>query len=320
MRKLMFAVFAICTLLIGSVVGFAVYGSKADHKHLQQPSRVVDGSKNPELIPNHAAQEVFLRSLVAKPDEGEAGQRRIRAFAEDTGLKGPEVDALLDLAQDFVGQVSTLDKQVKELKDKHWPEPSDSVKAELIQLQENKQAIIADTVITSLAARLKTNDNVDKVQRHIAERVKRQMSAFTPPPLTHKQGKLKDDERGIFDRLFAFAGLSSFTVHAAAPTVQLMGEGYTYSNASHNVGASEGYTYGATVEDYSSFGHEYRVTVTAWLGGTNAGSSTYPAAPDFYSPPLSTSKTVSLILSNGTPFQGFLSSATSTSLDKRSPG
>lgn len=286
MRNLIFVSFAVFTLTLGPISGFSEYRDKATHNHPQQPDRIVDGSKTPELIPDQAAQEVFLRSLVAKLDEGEAGQRRVRAFAEETGLKGAEVDALLALAQNFVAGVSVLDNQVKEIKDKHWPQPSESVKAQLVQLQADKRTIIAET-IASLATRLGSDAGVGKVQRYIIERVKRQMSSFTPLPLTHKQGKLKDNKKGIFGRLFGFVGSSSFTTLAAAPTVQLMGEGYTYSNASHNIGASEGYTYGSTVEDYSSYGHEYRITVTAWLGSTNAGSSTYPAAPDYYSPPVS---------------------------------
>ncbi len=310
MRKLMFVFFAIFTLTVGTISGFSEYSDKATHNHPQQPGRTVDGSKTPELIPDHAAQEVFLRSLVPRPDEGEAGHRRVRAFAEETGLEGADVDALLALAQNFVTQASVLDNQVKEIKDKNWPQPSQSVKADLVQLQSNKRAIIADTA-ASFATRLRAYASVGKVHSFITERVKRQMTSFTPSPLTHKQSKLKDYKHGIFDRLFGFGGPSSFTTLAAAPTVQLMGEGYTYSNAAHNIAISEGYTYGSTVEDYSSFGHEYRITVTAWLGSTNAGSSTYPAAPDYYSPPISTSKTVSLILGNGVPFDGFLSTTTS---------
>lgn len=310
MRNLIFVSFVIVALTLSAIFGFAKYSDRATHNHPQQSDRIVDGSKTPELIPDHAAQEVFLRSLVARPDEGEAGQRRVRAFAEETGLKGTEVDALLALAQNFVARVSALDNQVKGIKDEHWPQPSESAKAQLVQLQENKRWIIVDT-ITSLATRLGSGVSVGKVQRYIIESVKRQMSSFTPPPLTHKQGKLKGNKQGVFGLIFGFVGSSSFTTLAAAPIVQLMGEGYTYSNASHNIGASEGYTYGATVEDYSSYGHEYRITVTAWLGSTNAGSSTYPAAPDYYSPPISTSRTVSLILGNGTPFEGFLSTTTS---------
>ncbi len=317
-RKLIFVSFAIFTLTLGPISGFSEYSDKGDkvtHKHPQQkPYRIVDGSKTPELIPDHAAQEVFLRSLVARPDEGESGQRRIRSFAEETGLKGAEVDALLALAHNFVARTSVLDNQVKEIKDKHWPQPSESVKAQLVQLQASKRTIIAETV-ASLLTCLRANASVGKVHRYTTESVKRQMSAFTPPnPLTHLphlHSKLNDNKQGIVGRLIGFIGSNSFTTIAAAPTVQLMGEGYTYSNASYDIGYGEGYTYGSTVEDYSSFGHQYNITVTSWLGSTNAGSTTYPAYPDYYSPPISTSRTVSLILGDGMPFEGFLSSSTS---------
>jgi len=279
-----------------------------EHHKITPQNPASNGVVNPAVIPDYAAQEVFLRSLIAKPEEGEAGKRRVRAFAKESGLTDSEIDEVLIIAQNFVSQVNILDKQVKTIKDQHWPNPSEAIIGQLHVLQTQKLQFISNAV-GLLDSRLGSTVNVEKIQRHIREKVKGQMSSFTPPHLgkQQKQGKTKEREpRLLHAKLPSFA--HSFV--APAKPVQLMSEGYTYTNSSSNISALEAYSYGATVESYSSFGHEYRITVTTWFGSANKGSTTYPAAPDYSSPFLDASRTVSLNQGGGSYFDGYLNSTT----------
>ena len=236
------------------------FSINTNHKH-QQTVAGTNGAETPHLIPDHAAQEAFLRSLTAEPND-ERGQERARLFAEQAA-EGSGADALLVAAQNFVRQTKPLDEQVREIKDQHWPQPNDKVMAQLAKLQQQKEKIL-DDVLSSVSSRL-AEDNKDKLSNHISDYVKRRMVSLKTPPPTQHQG------HGVGMVLGMIWGFN------VPSPVQTMDEGYTYTNQAINFIQLMVYGYGGTAESYSSWGDRYRITTTTSLGGYSE-SETYPSS------------------------------------------
>jgi len=141
------------------------------------PPRTIDGTKNPELIPDIAAYSVILRLLSNRQTEDE--KNRARSYLRYAGLKEADIEAFLIVATTFQERVAVLDSQVKSVKDRNWPSPSAEVMAQLTQLQQQKEVIIAETV-ASLPNRLSAS-GLESMRRHVNERVKGNMKVFTKP-------------------------------------------------------------------------------------------------------------------------------------------
>ncbi len=295
MRKLIFLTLVITITITGIV--FALSNVKATNKPRQEAPRITRGEDNPEAIPDHTAQEAFLRSLTATPgDEGE--NQRARAFAEQAlgqDAESDQVDKLLSTAQDFVNRVSVLDVQAKDIKDRNWPEPSSAVMDQLAGLQTRKEALIKE-VLDSLGKSAKVEIK-DKIHGHIAEHVKRRITG-TAVPLP---GNAKDHQPGLGMIIGKVIGLIMPTASA-----QYMGQGYTYSNTSASNGQI--YGYGATAESYSSNGHTYRITVNTYHPDGSSVSRTYPSSGS-YSPPISVTNVLPLFR-GGIWWTGFASTST----------
>ena len=56
-------------------------------------------------------------------------------------LTDDDINALLVAADEFVARVGVLDRQAKEIKDRHWPNPSAQVMETLRQMQSQKESI-----------------------------------------------------------------------------------------------------------------------------------------------------------------------------------
>lgn len=296
MRKITISLLAVAIIVIGFTFHFSSVNAINKPNKPLEPLLVVKGQDNPEKISDWAAQEAFLRSLTAAPGD-EVGQRRARSFAIQAlgeEAEDSQVDTLLSAAQKFVDLVSVLDLQVKEIKDTHWPQPSEKVKSQLRNLQKKKEEIIADT-LKSLAKRIK-QESKDKVDRHVVESVKRKITATTLPPPEHQQHPMGM----ILSKLIGF-------IIPTASAQGFMGEGFIYSNSSYNPNHNEAYGYGATTESYSSYGHQYQITVNSSFAGENKSRTT----PSSYysSPPVSATNV--FFLCGASCRDGLLSTSTS---------
>ncbi len=77
----------------------------------KEDQRIIDGSKEPEKIPDHLAFELFMRSLIPKNDTDENEKRRVRLFAMDAGFNEGEAEVVVFLAAEFGKQIRELDME-----------------------------------------------------------------------------------------------------------------------------------------------------------------------------------------------------------------
>lgn len=151
----------------------------------QQPTGSVDGSTNPELIPDQVAYSLLFRVLSNRHTKEE--QDRARAYLrmafecsdcsgqtetrERDSLRESRINAFLAVVREYERRVSVLDRRAREIHALNWrPNPSPEVLAELNELQERKDAIMAE-LVASLPRRLGTKGK-ERLQQHINERVK----------------------------------------------------------------------------------------------------------------------------------------------------
>jgi len=162
------------------------------NRGLQDPEDIIDGAKNPEMIPDHLAYSAFFRLLSGRRTEEE--KRRARSYLrsvlgcddcdnkqsakKDHALENTEIDRILAVAEDFGRQVGALDQQAKEIKERYGHSPDSAAKSRLGKLQKQKE-----TVVSTIAASLPTllgAASAEKVRKHIKERVKHKMKVKMP--------------------------------------------------------------------------------------------------------------------------------------------
>jgi len=158
------------------------------------PPGTIDGSKNPELIPDKVAYSILFRFLSNRQSENE--KDKVRAYLKqrlcancsgilETSTSNLEpstsniVNALLAAAGQFRQQVSVLDNQVKSIKDQHWPNPSSDVMAQLKQLQDQKEALVL-AAVASLQTRIDAEGRT-RVQQFVHNNFKRKIK-MSPGP------------------------------------------------------------------------------------------------------------------------------------------
>lgn len=161
---------------------------------IDDPPGTIDGAKNPEKISDLMAYEVFLRFISENQTQEE--KNSIRSYIRQAGLgcqkcfikSGPgvkappedaEIDALLAVAEAFRQRAGILDNQVKEIKDRKWPNPNLEVMAQLTNLQGKRESLVAE-VMASLPHRL-GRSSAQKISQHINERVKHKMKIVPGP-------------------------------------------------------------------------------------------------------------------------------------------
>ncbi|SRR6266545_1499394 len=149
------------------------------------PVGFIDGSQDPELIPDQVAFSLLFR-LISQHNTKEE-RERVRSYLkmsfgdgsctnpigrkEGKGSEDAYINALLAVGKEFNQRVGVLDRKAQEFHDRYWPNPSHEVLAQLNKLQSQKEEIVAE-LVASLPARLGAS-GMDKLRRHIDERVKR---------------------------------------------------------------------------------------------------------------------------------------------------
>lgn len=143
---------------------------------------VIDGAKNPELIPDRVAYSLLFRVLTGgKRPESRA---RIRSYVRQfgTGVQGCEdtscskrmaaddVDAVFAAADEFQPRVAALDQRAAEIKKNNWSNRTPEVTAQLAQLQRQKDALM-DEFAASLSRRLSPG-GLNRLRAHVEWRIK----------------------------------------------------------------------------------------------------------------------------------------------------
>lgn len=152
---------------------------------LDQPG-IIDGAKNPELIPDQVAFSLLFR--VISGNQSPEAKQRMRHYVRQIGLgdqtcyacngqkpptdkaKDQEIDTFIAVADEFQQRIGVLDEQAAEIKKRSWP-PSLQAMTELTQLQQQKEAITRE-IVASLPKRLGTEGS-NKVWKHVTDRVKK---------------------------------------------------------------------------------------------------------------------------------------------------
>lgn len=154
--------------------------------------RTIDGKNNPELVPDDVAYLMMFRLIADRHTEDE--KNSIRAYLREagfgkqncegcpeTGGTDADIESIIAAAEEFHQEMSALDNQANNIKDRTWPNPAAEAISELRQLQTQHDSIVAKAA-ASLPSRL-TPAGVVTLQKHINQRVKRGIK-ISPGPST----------------------------------------------------------------------------------------------------------------------------------------
>jgi len=175
-----------------NIVNAPIAPANQVHQEPADEPGVINGAKNPALIPDQVAFSLLFR--VISGNQSAEAKRRIRHYVRQIGLgdqtcyactgqkatkdksKDREIDAFIAAADEFQQRVGALDQQATEIKKRSWP-PSPQAMAELTQLQQQKEEITRE-IVASLPRRLGAEGS-NKVWKHVNERVKKKVRIRT---------------------------------------------------------------------------------------------------------------------------------------------
>lgn len=267
MRKFLTLMIAAALLIIGSTY----LASRAAPS--QQPVLKRNGAVNPQAIPDAVAYEFFFKSLISSPAEGAQGQNRAKAFALQTGLDDNDAEWLLQDAQKVYQEISKLDRQVKEIKDRTWPNPAAKVWSDLRALQRQKDAVILEQVQSLFAER--NPKMTARLQEFVTTEVKSKIKGFADRPNHGQQLRPSSRTVGVTLATFFWLSLTNLWQMQGDETV------WIYANAYR----SGEYVYGGgwVEASASSYGHEYsaRTELYGPCGQVEIGTGTN-FAPLYY--------------------------------------
>lgn len=183
-RSLLAVFFVACAFAIASLPKSEGVRVEAKRKTAQpqltaqqvakDPAGIIDGKRNPELIPDTAAYTALFLTLANRnsPQEQESARAYLTRF--DSGLSDSDIASLISVANEYRRRVSVFDAQVKVIKDLNWPKPDSAVFVKLRQLQTAKEALIHE-IASSLRNKLSsrgTKSLTDQLLPHIKSNTK----------------------------------------------------------------------------------------------------------------------------------------------------
>ena len=128
----------------------------------QQPSAIVDGAHNPELIPDNVAYSLLFRMIGKHKTEAEKG--RIRSYIKyRIGIEGPDAEELIMLADEFDQRMASIDQKVAQINGGNGP----------------GDAIVAQT-IAALPTHL-SYESLMRLRQHVSQHVKRRVKIVPGP-------------------------------------------------------------------------------------------------------------------------------------------
>src|ERR1044071_3065437 len=221
------AVFATAILLIAS------QGNALMQK--QSPELKIDGKTNPASIPDYVAYEFFFKSLINSPAEGVRGEKRVEAFARQTGLKKEDSLLLLMDAHKVFQEIKTFDRRVKEIKDETWPNPPGHVWSQLKDIQKQKEAGIVQQVEALFASYHPKMAN--QLRSFIHNQIKSKIKGYADKPDPGQKQRPHHTTIGMTLATFFSPVFSAATQMQGNETV------YIYANAVY-YGTAQAYGYG----------------------------------------------------------------------------
>lgn len=117
------------------------------------PPGTIDGSKNPELIPDEVAYKMLFLVLFEPENATEAQKARQQAKINQVGLSEEDSVALLTVTAEFHRQMTAIDSQAAEvLKRNPSPHPASADWQLLAQLQKQKDQLVPNGIAALAAA------------------------------------------------------------------------------------------------------------------------------------------------------------------------
>lgn len=224
----------------------------------QQQVPRIDGSVDPSSISDIDAHELLFRSLtVTIPNDKNEAQRKA-SYLRMLGFNDAEASAIINTAYEYKRLIEPLDVQVDNIKSHHWPTPSAAVFAQLTQLQRQKEAIVAASLITPLKVQLGNYGSADKFDRAILNEIKRKTKAFAIDLPTKKVGKWEGLVSNLFSVSAQYAGCDTYVSIYSSTWVDYY-DGYIYTSNSYSA-------------PYNNCGHTYTLSFT-FNGQTNPSIS-----------------------------------------------
>jgi hypothetical protein len=157
------------------------------HQHHQTtalPPLLIDGEKNPVAVPDLIAYEFLLNSVADGALTSNQDRARAKIFADKTGLNPQNLNSLAAIANSFKQGIDPLNMQVKALKDRHWPYPSQAVMDQLANLQKQKESVLKAR-FDALLIQLDKGEK-EKLDKRILE-IKRKVKIYQGTPVEKYQ-------------------------------------------------------------------------------------------------------------------------------------
>lgn len=228
--------------MVGSTDDLSEDTHSSRYSHSQTRRHIapqVDGAINPDQIPDLAAYEIVFRLLTAPHFNDPDGSRK-RVYTRHAGFDEAEAVALFNAAYEYKLRIEPLDALVDDIKNAHWPNPSQQVMNQLAQLQAQKESVIAE-VVAALQARL-NNHNPLKFRRYVDGQVKRKTEGFGSRLPSKKVSAIKD----FFSNLFTASAQAScdsqiyiyVNTYADMDNLMVYGDGsysMPYNNCGHTI-------------------------------------------------------------------------------------
>lgn len=143
------------------------------------PPGTIDGSKNPELIPDEVAFRMLFLAVAEPESATEQQKARARAKIASAGLSDQDTAAFLTLLAEFHKKMSSVLAQNEEIRVRNpFPSPYGTDWPQGVQLRKQMEQNVADT-LAALPARLSA-EGMTKLRTHL-ENVKRGMKRIPLP-------------------------------------------------------------------------------------------------------------------------------------------
>ena len=248
--------FTFLALTIAATKNYAIEDKHLGHSHAQdqgqKPAVMVDGSKDSSKIPDNAAQEILFHLLSTTDPEEEKIEQRKSAYLRVAGFTVAEAAAISNAAYEYKKEIEPLDKQVDDIKNAHWPNPTSAVMSQLAELQRQKETIIGNKVKV-LKDQLKDYD-ASKFDKHILNDIKKKTKGFGAALPNKKVSSLGK----FFSNFFSVSAQScDFQTYIYSSTVEDLDNLIIYGNSSWSM-------------PYNNCNHT--ITMTTTMGGITTAS------------------------------------------------
>jgi hypothetical protein len=148
----------------------------------QDPPGTIDGSVNPELIPDVVAYQLFF-NFFSNRTPGERG--KLQAYLKQTALAGVKLDSLLALANHYRQRVAPIDSRAQAIRNSNQSLTMESgmgVDLQLAPLQAEKEAIVQEVI--AKIPDFVGHDGALAIRQHIEGRVKPQTKIEVGPSMS----------------------------------------------------------------------------------------------------------------------------------------